>query len=275
MKKIGFIGAGNMGGALITAACHGNDAQDVLITDCLPEKANALAKQLGCCVAATNAEIVAQAHIVMLAVVPQVLHEVLCEIAPLLTALREKGEERIVVSMAAGVSVATLAQTLGAAQPILRIMPNTPVAIGKGIVLLTTGQTPPDDATQAAVQTFTQTMAAAGNFDCIAETQMEAATVATGCTPAFAYLFLEALADGAVLTGLPREKALAYCAQAVLGAASMVLAANEHPGKLKDAVCSPGGSTIVGVAALEKGGLRSAAIEAVCAAYHKTIGFEA
>ncbi|MEG2595133.1 MAG: pyrroline-5-carboxylate reductase [Ruthenibacterium sp.] len=273
MKKIGFIGAGNMGGALITAACRGNSAQEVLIADCMPQKAQALAQKLGCCVAKSNAEVVQDAQMILLAVVPQVLDEVLQEIAPVLAQLHEKGEQRILVSMAAGVSVASLTQKLGTAHPILRMMPNTPVAIGKGIILLTTGQKEPDAAVRDAVQMFTQTMAAAGTFDCIDESQMEAATVATGCVPAFAYLFLEALADGAVLTGVSREKALAYCAQAVLGAASMVLETGQHPGALKDAVCSPGGSTIVGVAALEKGGLRSAAIEAVCGAYDKTVGF--
>lgn len=273
MKKIGFIGAGNMGGALAMAACRGNGAQEVILADCATEKAAALAEKLGCHVANSNAEIVQNAQIIMLAVVPQVLDAVLAEIAPLLAKLHAAGEQRVVVSMAGGVSVAALKQKLGDAQPILRIMPNTPVAIGKGMILLTTGENKPNIATQKAMQRFTQAMAAAGIIDVIDESQIEAATVAAGCTPAFAYLFMEALADGAVLTGLSREKALQYCAQAVLGAAGMVLTTNAHPGALKDAVCSPGGSTIVGVAALEKGGLRSAAIEAVRGAYDKTMEF--
>jgi pyrroline-5-carboxylate reductase len=114
-------------------------------------------------------------------------------------------------------------------------------------------------------------MHAAGQFDHIIEGGIDEATVATGCTPAYAYMFIEALADGAVMTGVPRDKAILYTAQAVLGAAAMVMETGLHPGALKDSVCSPGGSTIVGVAELEKGGMRNAAIQAVLGTYYKNI----
>ena len=149
--------------------------------------------------------------------------------------------EGIFVSMLAGVSLEKLALLLGADKKIIRIMPNTPCAVGQGLILY------------------------AAN-----EHLIDAASAVSGCGPAYAYLFIEALADGGVKNGLPRAKAQRYAAQMLLGSAEMALRTGRHPGQLKDEVCSPGGSTIAGVAALERSGLRSACIEAVDAAVEKT-----
>jgi pyrroline-5-carboxylate reductase len=136
-KKIGFIGAGNMGGALITAACRGNDPKDVIITDYFLDKAEALANKLGCCVAADNAEVVRNARYIMLGVRPQVLGSVLKSISPVLKECIEAGKPRVLVSMAAGVTVENIKKNLDVELPIIRIMPNTSVSIGKGMILLT------------------------------------------------------------------------------------------------------------------------------------------
>ncbi|HHV19517.1 MAG TPA: pyrroline-5-carboxylate reductase [Thermoanaerobacterales bacterium] len=269
-KKIGFIGAGNMGSALITAACRGNDPKDVIITDYLLDKAKALADKLGCCVASDNVEVVRSAHYIMLAVKPQVLNSVIKEINPVLKECIETDKPRALVSMAAGVTIENIKKKLDIELPIIRIMPNTPVSIGKGMILLTSNNKEAV-VSEKDFDQFISIMNAAGKFDRISEEDMDAANVAMGCTPAYAYMFIEALADGAVMTGLPRDKAIKYAAQAVLGAAAMVIESRHHPGILKDAVCSPGGSTIVGVAELEKHGFRSAAIQAVLGAYNKTI----
>lgn len=268
-KKIGFIGTGNMGGALITAACRGNNPNEVIITDYFLDKAKNLATNLGCCVAESNEEIVRKSKYIMLGVKPQVLESVVREISPILKECIENGETRILVSMAAGITIETIKKYLEVEIPIIRIMPNTPVSIGKGMVLITTNILNESEVSNEQLEEFTHIMKSVGRFDKIKESEMDECTVAAGCTPAYAYMFIEALADGAVMAGVSREKAIKYSAQAVIGAASMILETGIHPGELKDAVCSPGGSTIVGVAELEKNGLRNAAIQAVLASYYK------
>ena len=266
--QIGFIGAGNMGGSLARAACNSIDPQQVLITDYNLDTARNLAQQIGCQVAETNEQVVNQCRFIMLGVKPHILPGVLKQIAPVLARQLADGQQKVLVSMAAGVTMATIQSYLGEAAgvPLLRIMPNTPAAIGKGMMLVHTEHCP-----EQFVAEFEQIMAQAGRLDRVPESLSDAAATVSGCAPAFAYQFIEGLADGAVMAGVPRDKAMAYAAQALLGAAAMVLETGKHPGALKDAVCSPGGSTIVGVAKLEEGGLRSACIQAVMGAYQKNI----
>ena len=266
--QIGFIGAGNMGGSLARAACKGLDPKQVLLTDYNGSVAQNLASQLGCDTAETNEQIVRQCKFIMLGVKPHILPGVLQQIAPALAEELEKGEEKTLVSMAAGVTMATIQSYLGEAAkvPLLRIMPNTPAAVGKGMMLVHTENCP-----AALADEFERIMAQSGRMDRIPESLSDAAATVSGCAPAFAYQFIEGLADGAVMAGVPRDKAMTYAAQALLGAAAMVLETGKHPGALKDAVCSPGGSTIVGVAKLEEGGLRGACIQAVMGAYQKNI----
>ncbi len=266
MKKAAFIGAGNMGGALIQAACQALGPDQVVITDHAYAKAQELAGKLGCTAVQTNQEALKQAEYVFLCVKPQVMEGVVKELAP---ALAEQ-PDTVLVTIAAGIQIATLRGWLGElnfSPAILRIMPNTPASIGQGMLALT-GE---PDAREEHYQAVEAILAKAGRVERLTEGQIDAFSAIAGCGPAFVYPFIEALADGGVKVGLPRQQAVVYAAQMVLGSAAMVLESGKHPGQLKDEVCSPGGSTIAGVAALEARAFRSAAIEAVEAAYHKTV----
>ena len=263
MKKAAFIGAGNMGGALIQAACQAIGPDQVVITDHDFAKAEELAGKLGCTAVQDNGDALWQAEYVFLCVKPQVMEGVVKALVP---ALREK-PDTVLVTIAAGIQIATLRGWLGDCSPaILRIMPNTPASIGMGMLALT-GE---PDAREEHYQAVEAILAKAGRVERLAEGQIDAFSAVAGCGPAFVYPFIEALADGAVKVGLPRQQAMVYAAQMVLGSAAMVLESGKHPGQLKDEVCSPGGSTIAGVAALEKNGFRSAAIQAVEAAWRKS-----
>ena len=171
----------------------------------------------------------------------------------------------VLVSMAAGLSMARIRQMAGDAYPVIRIMPNTPVALGAGMVQYCSAGVTPEQMAE-----FLQAMSPAGLLDPVEESQIDAASCVSGCGPAWAYQFVEALADGGVAAGLPRSKAQLYAAQMLLGSARMVLESGSHPGALKDAVCSPGGSTIQGVRLLEERAFRGAVTDAVLAAFDKT-----
>ncbi len=257
MSQYGFIGCGNMGGALAAAAAKGVGGHRLVLADADCQKAQALAQQVGASVA-TNQEIAATCPVIVLGVKPQILRRVAEEIAPMLPS------ETVVVSMAAGVTLETLKELLGP-RPLIRIMPNTPVQVGEGLILYAM-----DGVNLHQEQDFLQLFAQGGKLVALEEKQMDAGTALSGCGPAFVYLFIEALADGAVTCGLPRQTALELAAGTVLGSAKTVLETGIHPGALKDAVCSPGGSTIEGVHALEQNGFRGAAMEAVIEAYKKT-----
>lgn len=268
MKRAAFIGSGNMGGALIRAACRAIGSDQVVIADYQAEKAAALAAELGCTAAADNAGAVEGAEVIFLCVKPQVLPGVASALVPTLNACHGQGEDKTLVSIAAGVEIASLRGFLQGISwdiPILRVMPNTCAAIGKGMLALTDGGAG-NETGLAAVEAI---LADAGRVERMGEGLMDQFTAVAGCGPAYVYQFIEALADGGVMAGLPRAQAQTYAAQTVLGAAAMVLETGKHPGQLKDEVCSPGGSTIVGVAALEERGFRSAAIQAVMAAFDK------
>ena len=262
-KTFGFIGAGNMGGALAKAAAKAMAPENITLADQMTEKAAALAAQLGC--KTDTAEAVAgSCDFIFLGVKPQVMGAMLAQIAP---ALAARKDSFVLVSMAAGVCIAEIRKMAGNDYPVIRIMPNIPASVGGGVILYDTT----DNVTEDAVATFRQAMAHAGLVDALPEKLIDAGSALSGCGPAFVSLFVEALADGAVACGLPRDKALAYAAQTVAGSAQMLLKANMHPAMLKDAVCSPGGTTIMGVNALEQGGFRAAAMEAVLSAYERTL----
>ena len=189
--------------------------------------------------------------------------DMLADIAPLL----EKRETRfILVSMAAGLTIADIQKMAGGSYPVIRIMPNTPAAIGEGMILYTCG----DGVTKAEEKLFLDAMAGAGRLAAIPEGHMDVGAAVSGCGPAFVDLFLEAMADGGVACGLPRAQALEFAAQMMVGSARLALESGKHPGALKDAVCSPAGSTIQGVRTLENAGFRGAVMEAVIAAYEKS-----
>ena len=257
MVKIGFIGCGNMGGALATAASKYKDVE-IRLFDKDEAKAEALSAHIGGVVC--DVECVCECDLVFLGVKPNIISSVAEEIAGKVAA-----SGATVISMAAGVSVAKLEAALGNV-PIIRIMPNTPAEVGYGMILYTA-----NTKGYESVSLFLEVMAAAGRFDAIEERLIDAASAISGCGPAFVYMFIESLADGGVLSGLPREKAMLYAAETLIGAAEVVKQTGRHPGVLKDAVCSPGGSTIEGVKALEDGKLRGTVSGAVVAAYEKTL----
>lgn len=249
-----------MGGALARAAILALGDENVLLTDSGPENTKLLAERIGA-TPSTQEEIAKECRLVFLAVKPNVIPTVAESLAPLLD---RRSDECAVVSIAAGVTLDSLAELLGEKTNLIRMMPNTSVAVGEGMIVYA------HRATDRDVAAFELTMSAAGRVSPIAEKLIDAATAVMGCGPAFAYQFAEALADGGVACGLTRSDAKTYAAQMMLGAAKMMLETGKHPGELKDAVCSPGGSTIEGVRALEANGLRGAVIEAVVASYEKT-----
>ena len=257
----GFIGTGSMGGALARAARRRLEGGQILLANRTEAKAAALAKELGASLS-NNRTIAGNADYVFLGVKPQMMGDLLAEIGP---ELRIRKDRFVLVSMAAGRSVADIQAMAGGDYPVLRIMPNTPCSIGEGMVLYTPGP----GVTEAEVQVFLESMAGAGRFSPIPEKQMDAGSAVAGCGPAFVDLFVEALADGGVACGLPRAQALEFAAQMVLGSARLLLESGKHPGELKDAVCSPGGTTIQGVRKLEEAGFRGAVMDAVMAACEK------
>ena len=266
MKKAAFIGVGNMGGALARAACRAVGADQVVLFNRTPCKANALAAELGCTAAGSLSDALREAEYVFLGVKPQGMRQLLGLIGRQLYELHRTGADRVLVSMAAGVELETMREYLGEAGysvPLLRIMPNTCAAIGRGMTALCARA----EVDETRVQDVMEILSATGRVEQIPESLMDQFSALAGCGPAFVYPYIEALADGGVAVGLPRAQALEYAARTVLGAAAMVLESGKHPGRLKDEVCSPGGSTIAGVAELERGGLRAAAINAVQAAY--------
>lgn len=261
-KVFGFIGTGNMGGALATAVRRAVPGEHILLCNRTPQKAEALARKLDAVVAG-NAEAAARADFLFLGVKPQMMAGMLESIRGTLAARKAPC---VLVSMAAGLSMQAVRALAGGDYPIIRVMPNTPSAIGQGVVLCCCAGVDAE-----TLDTFKAAMAGAGMLDFIDEGLIDAGSAVAGCGPAYAAMLIEALADGGVACGLPRAKAQAYAAQMLLGTAALALQTNAHPGALKDAVCSPAGSTIQGVRALERGGFRSAAFEAVIAAYEKTL----
>ena len=261
---IGFIGCGNMGSALAKAAVKSDmiTPGHICLANRTSAKAERLAESLGGAAVGSNKEVAKYCQYIFLGVKPQMMSGVLEEIAPVLKAREDRF---VLVTMAAGLTMSSIQEMAGGNYPIIRLMPNTPAAVGKGMILYCSAKTHLDE-----MVTFLHIMKEAGKFDELPENLIDAGSAVAGCGPAFAYMFIEALADGGVACGLPRAKALDYAAQMLLGSAEMVLKGGEHPGVLKDAVCSPAGSTIQGVRALEAGGFRGDIFEAVVAAYEKT-----
>ena len=259
----GFIGTGNMGSALARAVAKAVKAEDILLSDSYAPAAEKLAKELGCNTAAAI-DTAANADFIFLGVKPQVISGVLSQLAPVLKARKTPF---VLVSMAAGICIGDLRTMAGGDYPVIRIMPNLPASVGSGVILYDVTENVPAEA----VEVFREKMRFAGLIDHLPEKLIDAGSALSGCGPAFVCLFVEALADGAVACGLPRAQALQYAAQTVEGTAKMLLQSGQHPGTLKDAVCSPGGSTIAGVAALEQGAFRASVMEAVASAYERTL----
>lgn len=257
--KYGFIGTGNMGGALAAAVARGENAQ-VLLYDKEMQKAEALAvKGGGTAVAFETA--VQESDFLFIGVKPYLVGQVLSQVNDKLN-----GNRPVIVSMAAAVTVAQLSEMVSL--PVIRILPNTPALVGKGLTLAAKNALVTDEMTNA----FLAAMAPAGETLWMEENIFDGAGTVASCGPAFAYMFMEALADGGVYCGVPREKAMFCAAQMLIGAGEMLKASGMHPGAMKDAVCSPGGSTIEGVRTLEENAFRSAVTQAVINAWKKMTG---
>ena len=262
-QTIGFIGTGNMGSAVAQAAAHSGLAARLLLANRTPEKARDLAARLEGGVASTNEEVARESQLIFLGVKPQMMEDMLAQISPV---LKGRTDRYILVTMAASLTCLRIREMAGVDCPVIRMMPNTPSAVGAGVI-----QYCGLDVTREELDAFAALLAPAGLVDQVPEGLIDASSAVSGSGPAFTYLFIEALADGGVACGLPRAKALAYAAQMVAGSAKMVLESGQHPGALKDAVCSPGGTTIQGVRALEEHGFRAGALSAVMATNEKTL----
>ncbi|MEW4353928.1 pyrroline-5-carboxylate reductase [Streptococcus pneumoniae] len=260
MTRIGCIGLGNMGGLLarLIAKSHG---ENLLLANRSPEKAIAISQEIGGQIA-TNEEVFAQAEVIFLGVKPAQFEALLTQHRAIL----EKRSSVLFISMAAGLSLAQLEKMVPSQHRFIRMMPNTPVAVGAGVISYALGL----GVSESDQQLFSELLTGSAEFILLDEKQLDAATALAGCGPAFVYPFIEALSDAGVEQGLLRDVALKMAAQTVLGAGKMVLETKEHPAVLKDQVCSPGGSTIAGVASLEKTGFRGSVIEAVSKAYART-----
>ena len=258
--KYGFLGCGNMGGAIARALAK--TTKNIMLTSKSAETAVNLSKELGCEHTSDNAALIETCDVVFLAVKPQMAADVLTPLVPLLQKYKP-----VLVSMAAGLTLSRIEAMAGGSLPVVRIMPNTPVSIGKGMITYCYNSL----VDASVVNTILQALCHAGRFDRIEETQMDAATAAAGCSPAYAYMFIDAIAQGAEACGLPREKALVYAAEAVAGAAQLLLTSGKEPSDLKNAVCSPGGSTLAGVKVLEEEGFVKITADAICSAYKRNI----
>jgi len=255
---IGFLGAGQMATALASGWSKAGllDAAKSRAADPYPDARAKFEKSTGILALDVNRAVASTCDVLVLAVKPQVMPAVLAELRPSL------GADHLVISIAAGVTLKTLAEGLGDKTRLVRVMPNTPCLLGASA----SAYSPSANATVADTELVGHLFGAVGKAFRVDETLLDAVTGLSGSGPAFAYVFIEALADGGVRCGLPRDVALALAAQTVLGSAKMVLETGQHPGALKDAVASPGGTTIAGLHALERAGLRAAAMDAVEAA---------
>ena len=258
----GFVGSGKMATALVQGMIRAGTAraEDLAASDPLPEAREALAREAGITPLASNVELADRSDVLVLAVKPQSLPGVMAELKPAV------GADHLVISIAAGVSLATLAKGLGPAVRLVRVMPNTPALVGEGA----SGYCLGPNATGEDEETVRACLKAVGIAHRVPESALDAVTGLSGSGPAFVYVIIEALSDGGVRMGLPRDVATALAAQTVMGAARMVLETGLHTGTLKDQVTSPGGTTIAGIHALERGGLRAALIDAVEAATRRS-----
>ena len=254
--KYGFIGCGNMGGAIAKALA--NSTKDILVSD-RSGKAKGLATELGIGYRDVQT-IAATCDRIFLAVKPHMIRDVLSDIGEILAQRKP-----LLITMAAGVMLSQVETCVGNDMPIIRIMPNTPTAVGMGVIQYCCNA----NVDSAVLEDWLSDMAPCGHVDALEERLIDAASALSGSGPAYMYVFLEALADGAVACGIPRAKAMDYAAMTMLGSAQMFLQSHQHPGALKDAVCSPGGSTIAGIRELENHGFRAAAMDCVAAAYRK------
>ena len=256
----GFIGAGNMGGALAKAAAK--STKEILICDKDSEKAKSLADDLGCDVG-DIVDVVKNCTYIFLGVKPQMMADMLSSVSEEL----QSREDVILVSMAAGLSIDTIKKMAGKDFKVIRIMPNTPVSVGLGEILYSKSE----NTTDEELAKFIEIMKGAGALTKIDESLMDAGCSVSGCGPAFVYMFIKSLAQGGAECGIDYDTSLQLAAQTVLGSAKLLIESGIDPDTLKQNVCSPGGSTIEGVKSLENSGLEDTVIKAVKSSYRRNI----
>lgn len=253
--KLGFIGTGNMAGAIMGGIIKKGllAPQDIIGAD-VSEAGREKAKSLyGICVTADNTEVIAQAETVFLSVKPQYYEEVIAQIRDLVRA------DQLLITIAPGKTLEWLRTQFGRDVKIVRTMPNTPAMVGEGM----TAVCPNEQVTGEELEQVLEILNAFGKTEVVSEHLMDAVVSVSGSSPAYVFMLIEAMADAAVADGMPRAQAYKFAAQAVYGSAKMVLETGKHPGELKDMVCSPAGTTIEAVRVLEEKGFRSAVIEAM------------
>lgn len=261
-RIIGFIGSGNMGQAMIGGILKAGIVKPEGIIVCDPDrnKLQALAEKTGVRTVSQATELAVEADVIVLAVKPDIYPAVMKEIAGKLK------KEALIVTIAAGRSLAEVAGILGDDVKAVRTMPNTPALVNEGMTALC----PNGNVTEEELAAINGIFESFGKTEVIPEKLMDTVVGISGSSPAYVFMFIEALADAGVRGGMPRDKAYRFAAQAVMGSAKMVLETGKHPGELKDMVCSPGGTTIEAVSVLEAEGMRSAVIKAVEACIRKS-----
>lgn len=262
--KIGFIGCGNMGSAMMQGILNAGKckADEIMVSAKTEATLQAKKDAFGVQVSRDNREVAAFAEVLFLAVKPQFYEEVIAEIKDSVT------EKQLIVSIAPGKTLAWFQEKFGKDLKVIRTMPNTPAMVGEGM----TGICANENVTEEELARICDICDSFGKSEVVSEHLMDVVTSVSGSSPAYVFLFIEAMADAAVADGMPRAKAYKFAAQAVLGSAKMVLDTGMHPGVLKDMVCSPGGTTIEAVRVLEEKGMRSAVIEAMKACTKKSKG---
>lgn len=258
--KIGFIGCGNMGGAMLKGIIKSRiSSNDIWIYEDSLKRREELIDNYKINIAIDMKEMVEECRVIFLAVKPHICPGVLEEIKDVL-------KDKVLVSVAAGMTIGSIEEIIGRDKKVIRIMPNTPAFVGEAM----TSFTPNGNIEEEEARDVKYLLEGFGKVEEIEERLIHAVIGASGSAPAYVFMFIEAMADAAVLKGMPRDKAYKFAAQAVMGSAKMVLDTGIHPGQLKDMVCSPGGTTIEAVAELEKRGMKTAVIEAMIRCMEKS-----
>lgn len=261
--KIGFIGSGNMGTAMISGIVKSQlvSSTNVIVSDINEEKLKKIKEECKVQITSNNISLAKQCDVIVLSVKPHVYSVVIDEIKDVVN------DNVIIISIAAGQTKESVREMFGRNLKVAKCMPNTPALVGEAMTAISVSE----NMSEEDIKTIQAVFNSFGKSEIVDESMMDAVTAVSGSSPAYVYMFIEALADGAVVEGMPREQAYKFASQAVLGAAKMVLETGQHPGQLKDQVCSPGGTTIAAVAKLEETGLRNSVLKAMNACIEKSV----
>lgn len=261
-SKLGFIGAGNMASAIIKGVLQNNPNKKIIVSDLNQTVLEKASTEYGVQTTTSNADVAKSSKILVLAVKPHFYESVIKEIS------RYVKEDCIIISIAPGKTLEFLENSFGKKVKIVRTMPNTPAMVGEGVTAFCPNENVSEDELEKAIEL----LSSFGKAYQVTEKMMDAVVAVSGSSPAYVYMFIEALADGAVMEGLPRDLAYKFAAQAVLGSAKMLLETGMHPGTLKDMVCSPGGTTIEAVRVLEENSFRGTVMNAMKSCAEKSKG---